>query len=66
MRTHSFDSGAAWENLALQGSHNGFVVHGMSGLDYEKATSELGVPDEYKVEMMISVGKPGHDFAGAS
>ena len=59
MRTHSFDSGAAWENLALQGSHNGLVVHGMSGLDYEKATSELGLTDEYKVEMMFAIGKPG-------
>ena len=59
MRTHSFDSGAAWENLALQGSLDGLVIHGMSGLDYEKATSELGVPDEYKVEMMFAIGKPG-------
>lgn len=59
MRTHSFDTGAAWENLALQGSLNGLVVHGMSGLDYEKATSELGLTDEYKVEMMFAVGKPG-------
>jgi nitroreductase len=59
MRTHSFDTGSAWENLALQGSINGLVVHGMQGLDYEKATSELNVPDEYKVEMMFAIGKPG-------
>jgi len=59
MRTHSFDAGSAWENLALQGSINGLVVHGMQGFDYEKATSELNVPDEYKVEMMIAIGKPG-------
>ncbi|MGI9535250.1 MAG: nitroreductase family protein [Thermodesulfobacteriota bacterium] len=59
MRTHSFDTGAAWENLALQGSINGFVIHGMQGLDYDRATSELGVPDEYKVEMMFAIGKPG-------
>ena len=60
MRTHSFDAGAAWENLALQGSLNGLVVHGMQGLDYDKATSELGILDEYKVEMMFAVGKPGN------
>lgn len=59
MRTHSLDAGSAWENLALQGSINGLVVHGMQGFDYEKATSELNVPDEYKVEMMIAIGKPG-------
>jgi len=59
IRTHSFDTGAAWENIALQGSLNGLVVHGMSGLDYEKATSELGLTEEYKVEMMFAVGKSG-------
>jgi len=59
IRTHSFDTGAAWENIALQGSLKDLVVHGMSGLDYEKATSELGLTAEYKVEMMFAVGKPG-------
>ena len=59
MRTHSFDAGAAWENLALQGSLNGLVVHGMSGVDYDKAESGLGITDEYQVEMMFAVGKPG-------
>jgi nitroreductase len=28
-RTHSFDAGAAWENLALQASVMGLVAHGM-------------------------------------
>lgn len=60
MRTHSFDAGAAWENLALQGSLNGLVVHGMSGLNYEKAASELNLTDDYEVEMMFAVGKPGN------
>ena len=31
--THSFDTGAAWENLALQGWLKGYVVHGMQGFD---------------------------------
>src|SRR5215813_6455983 len=35
--THSFDAGAAWENLALQGMLKGYVVHGMQGFDYERA-----------------------------
>ena len=59
VRTHSFDTGAAWENIALQGSLNGLVVHGMSGLDYEKAAEGLALPEEYRVEMMFAVGKPG-------
>ena len=57
--THSFDTGAAWENLALQGSLKGLVVHGMSGLDYEKAKRELKIPDDYNVEMIFAVGKKG-------
>jgi nitroreductase len=57
--THSFDAGAAWQNLALQGSRMGLVVHGMQGFDYDKARLELNVPDEFQVEAMIAVGKPG-------
>ncbi|HEY5935776.1 MAG TPA: nitroreductase family protein, partial [Kofleriaceae bacterium] len=30
-RVHSFDTGAAFENLALQGAAMGLVVHGMMG-----------------------------------
>jgi len=58
-RTHSFDSGAAWENLALQGSLKGLVVHGMEGFDYEKARTELEVPENFQIEAMIAIGKPG-------
>jgi nitroreductase len=58
-RTHSFDAGAAWENLALQGTAMGFVVHGMQGFSYSRAREELGVPGEYEVEAMAAVGKPG-------
>ncbi len=57
--THSFDAGAAWENLALQGSLLGYVVHGMSGFDYGKAKKVLEIPEDYTVEAMIAIGKPG-------
>jgi nitroreductase len=57
--THTFDTGAAWENLALQGWLNGLVVHGMQGFDYEKAAQVLAIPDAYTVEAMVAVGKPG-------
>ena len=59
-RTHSFDTGAAWENLALQGSIKGLVVHGMQGFDYDKAREMLNIPEEYTVEAMAAVGKPGN------
>jgi nitroreductase len=58
-RTHSFDTGAAWENLALQAMLRGYVAHGMQGFDYDRARTELRVPAEYQVEAMIAVGRPG-------
>ena len=58
-KTHSFDTGAAWQNLALQGSLKGLVVHGMQGFDYDKAREVLNIPDGYEVEAMVAVGKPG-------
>jgi nitroreductase len=57
--THSFDAGAAWENLALQGAANGLAVHGMAGFDYARAQAELGIPAVYKVEAMVAIGRPG-------
>jgi nitroreductase len=57
--THSFDTGAAWENFALQASERGLVVHGMAGLDYERARRELDIPDTFHVEAMAVVGRPG-------
>ena len=43
-RTHTYDAGAAWENLALQGSQKGSVVHGMQGFNYDKAGIVLQIP----------------------
>jgi len=57
--THSYDAGAAWENFALQGCQQNLVVHGMEGFDYQRARKELRIPDEFQVEAMAAVGKPG-------
>ncbi len=57
--THSYDTGAAWENLALQGTLKGLVVHGMAGFDYARAKAALNIPDDFHVEAMAAVGKPG-------
>lgn len=57
-RTHSYDTGAAWISLALEGTYRGYVVHGMEGFDYEKARRDLQVPDDYTVEAMFAIGKP--------
>lgn len=55
--THSYDTGAAWENLALQATAMGLVAHGMEGFDYDKAKKVLKIPDTYQVEAMAAVGK---------
>ncbi len=57
---HVFDSGLAFENLALQGTAMGLVVHGMQGFDFQKARSALAIPEEYAVSAMFAVGKPGN------
>ena len=57
--THSFDTGAAWENIALQAASMGLVTHGMQGFDYEKAKKELEIPEDYSIEAMIAIGKRG-------
>jgi nitroreductase len=58
-RTHQFDAGSAWENLALEASSRGIVAHGMQGFDYEKARVELGIPIDFEVMAMIAIGKRG-------
>ncbi len=55
--TYAFDAGAAWENLALEGTRRGLVVHGMQGFDYEKARRDLCVPEDYEILAMAAIGK---------
>ena len=56
---HTFDAGAAFENFALQATAMDLVVHGMAGFDRDQAQRDLNIPDDYEVEAMIAVGKPG-------
>ena len=57
--THSFDTGAAWENFALEASLKNLVVHGMEGFDYDRARTVLKIPRHFQVEVMVAIGKPG-------
>ena len=59
-RTHSFDTGAAWENLALQASIMGLVAHAMEGFDYDKARKDLKIPEGYNIECMVAIGIKGN------
>ena len=58
MRTHAFDTGAAWHAFAVEGIRRGLVVHGMAGFNYDAAAKILGLDEEYHVNCMIAVGKP--------
>ena len=55
--THSFDAGAAWENLALEATRRELVAHAMQGFDYERARTELSIPNDFDVNAMIAIGR---------
>ena len=57
--THSFSTGAAWENLALQASKMNLVSHGMEGIHHDLIREKLAIPENYSIEMMIAIGKHG-------
>jgi nitroreductase len=56
--SHSFDAGAAWAYLALQATHLGLQAHAMVGIDFDRARAELAVPERYRLEAAIAVGRP--------
>lgn len=58
-RSHSFDAGAAWAQLALQSHLSGYHAHGMAGFDQEKGRTELGVPEDFRLEAAVVIGKIG-------
>jgi nitroreductase len=64
--THSFEAGAAWMSLVIQAEMMGLVVHGMSGFDYEKAQTALGIPANFTVEIMCAIGKRATQHADPS
>ena len=57
--SHSFDAGAAWANLALQATLSGWHCHAMVGFDIPRTASVLKVPDGFRVEAAVAVGKLG-------
>ncbi len=57
-KTFAFDAGSAWENLAVEGTRKGYVVHAMAGFDYDMAATRLGLSMFWKPLVMIAIGKP--------
>lgn len=57
-RFAQYDTGAAVENLCLQAEAMGLMAHQMGGYDADKARAAFGVPAQYTLMAMISVGYP--------
>lgn len=57
--SHSFDTGSAWANLALQATKLGWYAHGMVGFDRERAFAELGFVEGYRIEAAVALGRLG-------
>ncbi len=55
---HSFDCGASFQNIALQGISMGLVIHGMAGFSSDKIKENLSIPDGYHPEAMFAIGHP--------
>lgn len=57
--SHSFDAGAAWGQLSLQARLLGLHTHGMTGIRFDRAAETLGLPEGYRVEAAVAIGKLG-------
>jgi nitroreductase len=64
MRSHVYDTGAAWMAMATEGVRRGYVVHGMAGFDSKAASEYLALGDEYQVNFMAAVGVPSAHVEG--
>ena len=58
MRSHVYDTGAAWMALAIEGLRRGYVVHGMAGFDDKAAAEYLSLGEAYQINFMAAVGVP--------
>lgn len=55
-----FDSGLSAMSLILQCVHSGLVAHPMVGFNEAKAREALGIPDDYRVLILVAAGYPGN------
>ena len=54
--------------MVLQATRMGFIMHGMhgmSGFNYEKAATDLKIPNDFQIEAMAAIGRraPIEDLA---
>jgi nitroreductase len=54
-----YDTGMAAENLALQATALGLIVHQMAGFRIDQARVDCQIPEGYEPVAMMAVGYPG-------
>jgi nitroreductase len=57
--TASFDTGAAWGVMALQGARLGLHLHAMAGYDRARAAEVLHSGERYRIEAALAIGRIG-------
>lgn len=57
--SHSFDAGAAWAAIALQSHLLGYHAHGMVGIDMDRTRAELEIPNCFRIEAAVAIGRQG-------
>jgi hypothetical protein len=46
--------------MALQATLLGYHAHGMTGIDFDKARAELGLPEDIRLEAAVAIGRRDH------
>jgi len=60
LRTAAFDTGAAWQSLALQAHSLGLSTRAMGGIHHDRVYEALGVPaEDFESMIAIAIGYPG-------
>ncbi|MFU8927623.1 nitroreductase family protein [Acinetobacter puyangensis] len=59
LRSHAFDTGAAWSHLAIQADLKGWKTHAIGGYDQDQVRHNLDIPDNYAIQAIIVLGKQG-------
>ena len=57
LRSHSFDTGAAWAMLSLQALRSGYLAHAMGGVDFVRALEVLDAPADFRAEAAVAIGR---------
>jgi nitroreductase len=53
------DVGMAMQNLAIQATELGVMIHQMAGFDAQKAKKIFNIPDGYEIVALVAIGYPG-------